>query len=287
MCIIIYKDVGVANPTDQILSTCFRTHKDGFGVMFRVGDKVAIHKGLFNLDSIKKVVSRVPKNCEATYHFRMATHGGVCASNCHPFPLSGKNDALRTTSGIFDSGLVHNGIISGFGTRNESNLSDTMNFIKYLCKSCPTFSFDNISKKVKGHYGKFVVFTPSMTYFLGDFVEENGLKYSNPTYREWGCGVGSLGTWDAKQKRYIFPEKKPDPLFHSISPLIVEARLEDVRWREGSDLATYRGKKGHIINYKGVCIFAEEGYSEVELGFFQEDIDFMILEGEYEGMINI
>jgi hypothetical protein len=296
MCIIIYKDSGVNNPTEKILKTCLESHKDGFGVMWRVNDKVAIRKGLYTLPEILKIVDKIPKEVEAAFHFRQCTHGKITAGNCHPFPLTSRSDALTCTNGTFDTGLVHNGIISGFGDRNEPH-SDTMNFIKYLEKATHRiYTMPKLDHHIKTIHGKFIVFTPKWTYTFGTFFEEFGLKFSNYSYRDfnktWGCNTNKSynkgfnyneldewGYWDPKLQQMVY---KPLSKGKKV-PIVCAVEPTDLQWIEGSQNAEYLGTWGSVIYYKGTTIFCEHGYDKVELGFLMEDISAAIAEGEYEG----
>lgn len=263
MCIIICKDAGVAAPSKKILQTCLSTHKDGFGAMWRDGSKVKIMKGLYTIDSITKIVDFIPKEVEAAFHFRMATHGTVSAGNCHPFPLSSRNDALTATRGVFDTGLMHNGIISSFGTRNESSLSDTMNFIKYLERSTKKKrTFSKMKDHFKGHYGKFIIFTPTQTCTFGDFVEEGGLKYSNTTYRN-------------------FFNRCAEVIKYKNKPLVQVADMNFVEYYQAGKVR-YRGAFGKIIYYKRFPIFVGDGAFKYEIDMVKDDVDLMVLEGELE-----
>jgi hypothetical protein len=247
--------------------------------MWRVGKKTRIIKGLFDLPTINKVLSHIPVETEAAFHFRLATHGSVSAGNCHPFPLSSRNDALTTVLGDFDSALMHNGIIYNFGGRNDS-LSDTMNFVKHVERSTKRrYSFERMKPLFKDSYGKFVVFLPEVTQFFGNFVEEKKLKYSNTTYRNfdnvWGCTHKNKGV-----ANYDYPYKGK----HYLNEPIVKEVMNPahIHWIAQNE-AEYLGCYGQIFQYKGVYIFAEWGYLKSELECIKEDIDFTILEGEHEG----
>jgi len=281
MCIIIYKDYGVSLPDDKVLKTCLETHKNGFGAMWRVGNKVRIIKGLFDLPTIKKVLSHIPVESEAAFHFRLATHGNVSAGNCHPFPLTSRNDALTKIVGDFDSALMHNGIIYNFGGKNDS-LSDTMNFVKHVERTTKRrYNFERMKPLFKGSYGKFVVFLPEVTQFFGDFVEEKKLKYSNTTYRDfntvWGCNHKNKGF--NKQDDYPYSREKR----YLNDPIVKEVCNPDrIHWIDQGQ-AEYLGCYGQIFQYRGTYIFAEWGYLKSELDCVKEDIDYSIIEGEYEG----
>lgn len=279
MCIIIHKDAGVKAPTEEVLKRCLSTHKDGFGAMWRVDDKIAIQKGLYNLKEVVKLVNRLPVDTEAAFHFRMATHGKVSAGNCHPFPISKHNEALTSTAGYFPTGLMHNGIIYGFGSRNTGTQSDTMNFIKYLSRRAPALTMGGMQRHIKGGYGKFVIFTPWGTYKFGHFIEEKGLFYSNNTYKDlvvWD----NWGKWGKFKDRVNEKPKNYIPYSHR-EPQISIVDASELSWATGC--ATYQGKQGTVHYYKGVTIFAELGYDFVEMEILKEEIEISLKEGEYEG----
>jgi len=281
----VHKEPDVKPPTEAILTQCLKTHKDGFGAMWREGKYICIVKGLFDIKGIMKIIQNVPKESEAAFHFRMATHGTVSAGNCHPFPLSIRNDALQKTAGVFDTGLMHNGIISGFGYRDSSTHSDTMNFIKYLCRSTGgIYTMDKLTKNIKDHYGKFIIFTPNWTYTWGTFVDDGGLKYSNTTYKvypKWNGNFLGDGNDDYDYNKRFKKNKRKHYL-----PLVKEVNPEALQWRSDSRTAVYLGVVGDVFYYRGVTIFCESGYDKAELDFIKEEIDLSILEGEFEGNYN-
>ena len=226
MCVIIYKPAGTKNPTDKVLQKCLESNKNGFGVMQREGDRILIKKGLFDIKEITRLVNRVPKSAEAAYHFRLATHGNISAANCHPFPISRFNEALRQTEGVFDSGLVHNGVIhdftrSGIKQNDLNSLSDTMCLVKHLCRATKhRFIFDRFRKHIPDRYGKFIIFTPTFTYWFGTFYDDHGLRFSNTSYKDfndvWGCNKGvnyshALDGLDEDEKPINKPKNEPKP----------------------------------------------------------------------------
>jgi hypothetical protein len=290
MCIIIYKDSDVKLPSHKVLAQCAKTHKDGFGAMWRTPKGVRIVKGLFNIETIQKVVDAVPKDEQAAFHFRMSTHGNVCGGNCHPFPLSSRPDALTCNFGVFDTGLMHNGIIYNFGDRKD-NHSDTMNFVKHIMRQ-KTSIVTSIEKSYKSNYGKFVVFLPEMTYSWGQFVKEDGLEFSNTTYREFvniygGCNTPTSNKKKTKgEKSGIYDNGRYIPLCGGDIPLVVAVNPELIRWigEKGDYIAEYNGAFGHIYSYRGITIFAENGYDKLSLDYFKKELDALILEGEMEGI---
>lgn len=293
MCLIIYKPAGVKNPAEKILRKAIESNKNGFGVMQRVGDNIKITKGLFDINTVIKMVNLVPKHIEAAYHFRLATHGTISAANCHPFPLTHHNDALRAISGTFDTGLVHNGVIHDFGRgglkQEIDSLSDTMNFVKHLTKiTKQRYTFDRLRKHIPDRYGKFIIFTPTYTFYFGTFYEDQGLRYSNTSYKDfndvWGYNKGTnysnaldedkvnlpvknqlTNTQIGKLVDHLTKKEKTDEtkrVKHKF-PLVTEVEPQFIRYTDPmnphSGEVEYLQMYGTLIVYKGRHLFVECG----------------------------
>jgi hypothetical protein len=273
LCQIIYKESGAKVPTEKVVKTCHTANKDGFGVMWRKGDKIQILKGLYDLPTINKIVSKIPENCEAAFHFRQATHGGVSAKNCHPFPILERIDALQSTIGSFDTGIVHNGVIHEFGD-SKSSVSDTMNFVRYLARRS-RFGFDRLKRHIPAKYGKFIIFTPKWTYSFGTFIKDYGLEFSSSGYREYEQ-FGCLNKNVADKK--VYPNKLSDfPIIEQINP-------DGMKWatrflgEEPASLVYYKGVYGSLMQYKDKYIFVEEGATHEDIGLALLDIEADALE---------
>lgn len=81
MCIIIVKPQGAEMPPYETLRYCAMRNPDGFG--FAVPGKIfkSMNFGVFYRELAKTVTTDTP----AIIHLRIATHGWLCTSNCHPF----------------------------------------------------------------------------------------------------------------------------------------------------------------------------------------------------------
>ena len=117
MCIIVYKPAGKRLPSENILKNCFINNPDGAGIMIKTEKGIQIQKGYMYFKHLKNAITELEKQyntkeLEIAIHFRYATHGTINEGNCHPFPLSRKTKELTDKQGIFDSAIMHNGIIS-------------------------------------------------------------------------------------------------------------------------------------------------------------------------------
>lgn len=126
------------------------------------------------------------KNLPLVMHFRITTHGGTKPENCHPFPISESEGVLKKLKCSTDVGIAHNGIID---ITPRKGISDTMEYVLSqlapLKKAVPRFYenkhllqmiFNAIGSKMVIMNGK------GQLVYIGDFREEDGVKYSNYTY---------------------------------------------------------------------------------------------------------
>jgi predicted glutamine amidotransferase len=115
MCIIIVKPFDVDLPSQQEITTCFESNKDGFGLAFAEKDSssVVIRKGALTIEGTYNMLNMVdkPKDKQMLLHFRTATEGAVCEGNCHPFPLTARSDLLHGTYVKASIAVAHNGVL--------------------------------------------------------------------------------------------------------------------------------------------------------------------------------
>jgi predicted glutamine amidotransferase len=108
MCIIIHQRKGKRNVTREEFNTSWSNNPDGFGIMYHAYGSVLTGKALNIQDAwdlYQEALERGGTDTDYVLHFRMATHGEVTLSNCHPFPCG---------NGKY---LVHNGVF-GFHSTN-------------------------------------------------------------------------------------------------------------------------------------------------------------------------
>ena len=191
MCIIAIKEKGIDMPNEKILETMFEHNPDGAGFMYAKDGHVHIRKGFMTYTAFKKAVDRIEKVKELplVMHFRIATSGSIDAGTCHPFPISNKRKVLRKTDITTDIGIVHNGVIP---ITAPNNMSDTMQYIAgklyYYQKLQQNFYvkksyMERIEKEIQS---KMVFLTSNGDiYKIGDFITDNGMIYSNTSYKSY------------------------------------------------------------------------------------------------------
>lgn len=195
MCIAIYKPAGVALPDFDTLDRCWMKNSDGAGFCFVRDGTVQGYKGFMTYDDfLDALITEVDEDEPMLLHFRIATHGGVTPQGTHPFPLTSNKRALNALTWASDIGVVHNGVISGFGVSNYANtkvgLSDTQEFIAKILND-PQIRpglFDNPAIKYlvgEATYSKWAILEASgKSVLFGHWIQDKGVWYSNDGYRE-------------------------------------------------------------------------------------------------------
>lgn len=176
MCIAILK------PKDKVLTketleNCSVNNPDGCGFAYRNDEgKIIINKFMAFKD-FWEAYNKVQENHTMLIHFRIATHGKVEIANCHPFKL---NNHMA---------LIHNGIISGYGSRTE-NLSDTRDFIDKVIGNISYKMWKNPSfiRLVGDAIGssKFAILDNDENYYIVNEDKgtwDDGVWYSNTSYK--------------------------------------------------------------------------------------------------------
>lgn len=199
MCIIIAKDKSGRIPTIEELTNSFTYNSDGAGFMYVKNDKVVIDKGYMKLtdflDRFKELCEEFNdfKNKSLVIHCRIGTSSGNTPENTHPYPISGKVKDLHKTHIECDLGMAHNGIIHDYTPSGKKpNTNDTQEFIlKYVNKL-----YDKWEDFYKDKYilsgmeditnSKLVFMnTSGDLYYVGEFVEDEKLKFSNTSYKSY------------------------------------------------------------------------------------------------------
>lgn len=196
MCIIISKEKNARLPKEEELKTSFEYNRDGAGFMYVENGQVIIDKGYMTYDEFishyRKLLKRFNnfKNKSLVIHCRIGTSGGNTKANTHPYPITDNASLLHNTKVITDIGIAHNGIIHGYG--ELKGLSDTQEFImKYITPLYDNYkNFYKNEEIMKGIQkitnSKFAILDDKDDiYYIGDFVEDEGLKFSNTTYKSY------------------------------------------------------------------------------------------------------
>lgn len=185
MCIILVKPENEKLPSKSILENCFDSNPDGAGFMYAENGQVHISKGFMKLKTLSQALENVDLSLTMVIHFRIATAGGISQHNCHPFPLSDDVHNLKSLNIDSDIGIAHNGIIS---IQEEAKLSDTQTFIKnVLFPLKDQIDLEPFQKMISmsANSGKFAIMKNNgNVILLGNFIKDEGIYYSNTSYKE-------------------------------------------------------------------------------------------------------
>ena len=197
MCIIVAKKKGVKMPSKNILETCFNNNSDGAGLMYVQNGQVIIDKGYMDFKSFYKRIQKLERrlgdltNKSIVMHFRIGTQGANDKATTHPFPISKDIGQLKATYVKTDVGMVHNGIISRFNY--DKSISDTQLFIKDFVSVIKNLKKDfytdnSVMQLLKGEIGSsklcFLDKNENI-YYIGEKFVDNGVVYSNTTYKSY------------------------------------------------------------------------------------------------------
>jgi predicted glutamine amidotransferase len=195
MCIIVYKPSEAKLPDKQTLKKCWKNNPDGAGYMFPSKDTVVIKKGFMSFNEFyKQLVYDKNQYGEFTpfvMHFRVSTQAGVNKECTHPFPLSEEMDNLKKLRVKCQCGIAHNGVIDLTSDRWNKTItySDTMKFITdYLTLIITTKDWYKDKGKLKlieklAESKLAIMMGNGHVELIGDFIEENGIFYSNQYYK--------------------------------------------------------------------------------------------------------
>lgn len=197
MCIIVIKNKGIEIPSRDILENCFDYNSHGVGFMYSLNNRVNVEKGFMNFNEfytrLMEINSYIDlKETSLVMHFRISTSGNVDGGNCHPFPITKNTGYLRALKYSTDIAMAHNGVIRSYIPPKDSILNDTQTFIKkYVYKM---YKRDREFLSLDKNLAKLETMADSKLCFLdgkgnittvGKFIEDNGVLYSNDTYKDY------------------------------------------------------------------------------------------------------
>jgi predicted glutamine amidotransferase len=194
MCIIVYKPAGVQMPSSGGLRNAFEANPDGAGFMYVRNGAVHVRKGLMTYHDLKDALASAHLRPEepVVVHMRIATHGAVSPAMCHPFPITSDESMLTAPTVKTRLALAHNGVIAadvGAYKRFGQN-SDTYRFVRdiaslymrkvtwYQDKNLVTLTKRLADSKLA------IMGADGHVELIGDFVTEDGIYYSNTSYKE-------------------------------------------------------------------------------------------------------
>lgn len=201
MCVIAYLPANVKADKESFRN-CFDFNPDGAGFMWqdRKHNLVKIKKGFMQFEPFWNELNSLPVNVDRVVHCRIATSGKVDRGCCHPFPVTKDIKEMKKTDHITRIGVAHNGIISWATPKAgmQSFYSDTMAFTsEYLSKSKDIIFNKEYGKMIqKATNSKFVILGGKDVSVIGDFIEDNGVLYSNDSYKSFEYGnYGAYGCY--------------------------------------------------------------------------------------------
>jgi len=168
MCIAILNTSGTLDK--QTFQTCWKNNPDGGGLAWNEGGKLQIFKEMKQVDRLYSKYQRIRKHNtrgNILIHFRVATHGKINATNCHPF-LVNKNLAF-----------IHNGIISGAGLETHADFSDTYLFNQLILQKLPRDFTTN----------------EAILNLLAQYIDYSKLIFLD-SFDNWTIVNEDLGHWD-------------------------------------------------------------------------------------------
>lgn len=194
MCIIAAKPAGVPMPDNTILRNMWDVNSDGAGFMYVENGNVRIEKGFMKYKHFIKALEKVRNRLDLTatpvvMHFRITTHGGTKPENTHPFPITDNVTLLGKPKSTTDVGVAHNGVIY---ITPRKGISDTMEYVASqlapLKKALPRFYTNKWAMQMIENAidSKMAFLTrDGKIYTIGDFVESDGILYSNHSFESW------------------------------------------------------------------------------------------------------
>ena len=197
MCIAIFKEIGMALPTEAILKNAFKNNPDGGGFAFNYHGQVYIKKGYMTFDEFYRAIKDADDKYNLTkrgvlIHTRIATHGGVNKEMCHPFPICADEGALKKIEYVSPYAVIHNGVISLTSTEaySKKTMSDTAVFIERYLSKLANYNGWFDQPETMEIIGDLI--GSKMAILRGDgkiihtagFTKDNDIWYSNSSYKD-------------------------------------------------------------------------------------------------------
>jgi hypothetical protein len=185
MCIIIVARKRL--PNEDELRRAWSRNDDGAGVSWLSSrGRVMWMKGLMTLDEVLAIRKEVKLPC--VWHFRSATHGGICRELTHPFLINPQDPFSNPLKGSLMKGqslLFHNGVegqaigqlIHLLALKNLRLDDATMSDSRAIA-----IAIALVGEVVLSLYSsKFAIMRSDGTIVIrGNFTEEDGLLVSTP-----------------------------------------------------------------------------------------------------------
>lgn len=247
MCIIAAKPAGVDMPSINTLENMWFNNDDGGGFMYALSGCVYIEKGFMKYEDVQQRLDELAvkhdlKALPMVMHFRITTHGGTKPENCHPFPITDSIGILKKLKLKTKLGVAHNGIIP---IEPRKGISDTMEYIASqlapLSKASPRFYKNKyFMQMIDSATGGKLAFLAGdgKIYTVGRFVEDNGIMYSNDSYKY--CKSWRNFTYGSFDEDYW-----------ELNNGIIDYKIKNVMWLD-------ENKGEFAISPEGVLMFSDE-----------------------------
>lgn len=196
MCLILAKPAGIklSDRFYEIVRAGALVNDHGSGYMFRreKGKTIHLHKGFFP-GSVEGMIadiqnSNIGKNDFLVVHNRMATSGYRNVANCHPFPITEKDDLLKSDTLLSELACVaHNGMFGEFSRMSKNN-SDTYMFVKTFLATSRVMDYKKGIQWLAAKIGwnKLAALHPEFGIILvGEFKKDHGFFVSNTFYKHY------------------------------------------------------------------------------------------------------
>jgi len=170
MCLIIFKPKNVAFNLKHI-ENALVFNSDGMGISIRDNEtgQVKVYRNL-DFETLEENAALLTSK-ECVLHLRYGTSGKKSWRQMHPFKIAKKTDSRDFELSDDEKILFHNGVMFS----PSGQFSDTQIFARGL------FNIDaGINKHVTGN--RFLVQDNKENYFYGQWVDIEGMKYSNASY---------------------------------------------------------------------------------------------------------
>lgn len=215
MCIAIAKPIGAKCPSLETLRNCWDSNDDGAGFAFNDNGVVVIRKGFMTWDAFESAWLKYNKKYDFTnkgvlIHFRISTSMSVTPENTHPFPLVADTSYLQKPESKAEYAVIHNGIISMTcaKARQERTTSDTLVFVRdYLSLIAQNrawfrrhFNIELVEKLIDSKMA--ILNAAGDIIMTSGFTEDNGVFYSNSTYKIARVRHGSYCATNSRNNNY-------------------------------------------------------------------------------------
>jgi predicted glutamine amidotransferase len=266
MCIIAYTEK--RSLTKKEFNECWKSNPDGFGMAYSKDGKLYVHKGIMKLDEAWSKYIEVKKH-RVVMHFRIKTAGAICPELTHPFIISDTSPTLTNFATGNNQIVFHNGCIWGWekdcfefllakekGGKVTGHMSDSRFVALQMNNVKRKDRFDFLNKLS----GKFVLMDHKTITLVGAFEENDGVFYSNSTYKEstYWKGWEDWDNWNYKNEiKKISKEKKESFNLHDYVELLYGTKLFE---------------KGSILKIKSIMYSKGKEFLTVTDGYVTQQV---------------